>query len=184
MGAYDGYPSSRLCLIRRKAAVEFPQYLGKCLQVNPGITRAWTGIRPRSAEGQHHMPQKLRGASWWKRRGSNPQPLRCKRSALPIELRPHAERPRSSVIPRQGGLRESRARCSLVVVLENPRVPTRGFEPPRPFKSASTSSWCVCLVSPRRRCLGDRVGSAGVATGFEPVRLVSKTSALPVELCV
>ena len=29
---------------------------------------------------------------WWTRRGSNPRPLRCERSALPAELRAHIGR--------------------------------------------------------------------------------------------
>ena len=36
-----------------------------------------------------HLSVKDKWLFKWRRRGSNPQPLPCKGSALPIELRPH-----------------------------------------------------------------------------------------------
>ena len=44
---------------------------------------------------------------WWTRRGSNPRPLRCERSALPAELRAHIGRFPSKKVAKNGFLGHS-----------------------------------------------------------------------------
>ena len=58
-----------------------------------GTTQSAEGeIRPRSSHreraGLNTRPASAGAATQWRRRDSNPQPPRCKRGALPIELRP------------------------------------------------------------------------------------------------
>src|SRR5205823_2319269 len=54
----------------------------------------------------------------WRRRGSNPQPLPCKGSALPIELRPHGKKGHTPILS----------------------------DPPSPAKGSSEVRWLAALI--------------------------------------
>lgn len=54
------------------------------------------------AHGKGRKPLRFTALGRWRRRGSNPQPLACKASALPIELRPHSGRRADQIIVPRG----------------------------------------------------------------------------------
>ena len=112
------------------------------------------------------QPQSTGGA-WWSRTGSNRRPPACKAGALPIELRPHPDRP--SGAPPSLGL----APIPEVVGLD-------GFEPSTPALSRRCSNQLSYRPNVRFGCLDfatDRRGRWPRREGFS--RLGTASSLIP-----
>ena len=88
---FCGTVNKRRALLPKRGALQVVK-TKTCLWYFCGQTRNRRGFY----HGDFHF--------WWTRRGSNPRPLRCERSALPAELRAHIGRFLSKKVAKNGFL--------------------------------------------------------------------------------
>ena len=135
-----------------------------------GTTQSAEGeIRPRSSHreraGLNTRPASAGAATQWRRRDSNPQPPRCKRGALPIELRP-----RTWTTPNQPrpGPEPPNSSDQATLPRPGPRPQPSRTQPPRPGPEPPTGSGQATLPRPGPRPQSSRAHQPRPGPNHQP----------------